>query len=97
MSNSNNLVEGRITFKDRRPSWKNHGSGCASLNFSGHKAAKWFGITIMESGESSTKVTMVTLERDQLLELIQAGLKTLEVDDSLRAKIVKAAGQVREV
>lgn len=90
-----NLVEGLLIWKDRRPSWKSCGTGFSELKYSGHKVAKWFSLNVLEYGEKSSRQTSVTLDRDQLLELTQAALRVLGVDDSIRAKVVTAAaGQV---
>ena len=96
MSNEDKLVQGIIALPGSRPSWQTSGDGYAEVHYIGHTEARWFTVSILESGEKSSKTTMATLNQRQVHELAQACLKTLGVSDEIRAKVTIACLDVEK-
>lgn len=94
-----NLIQGTFSFPGHCPSWKKHSEdqGFAELHYMAHDEAKWLTLSTTESGEKSSRQTIITMDKPhQILELAQVCLQVLGVPEELRAQVTIAALDVQK-
>lgn len=59
-----NLPVLHVLIEDRRPSWQLHGTGFAEIRLDTCKGRPWLTIDVLESGEKSSRRTIVTINEE---------------------------------